>query len=163
LQDIPVIGDVFFNHNVVVYLSFVLIFVSWLWIFKTPAGLRLQGIGERPEAAFARGINVNRMRYVYTVLGGALVGFAGGAYSLSVKLGWSHRHTAGNGWIALAIVIFGGMGSVKGALVGALIIGLTETLVAAYLAAQYSDLVAFALMIGILFVRPQGLFGEGRS
>jgi simple sugar transport system permease protein len=48
------------------------------------------------------------MRYLYTVLGGALVGAAGAAYSLSVKLGWSHRHTAGNGWIALAIVIFGG-------------------------------------------------------
>lgn len=108
LSDIPIVGKLFFDHNIVVYASFVLIIVAWFWIFKTQPGLKLQSVGERPEAAFARGINVNLMRYIYVMLGGALVGFAGAVYSLSVKLGWSHRHTAGNGWIALAIVIFGG-------------------------------------------------------
>ena len=108
LSNIPIVGKLFFDHNVVIYASFLLIIVAWFWIFKTQPGLRVQGVGERPEAAFARGVNANRMRYLYTVLGGALVGAGGAAYSLSVKLGWSHRHTAGNGWIALAIVIFGG-------------------------------------------------------
>jgi len=108
LKDIPILGPIFFNHNIVVYLSLLLILGTWLWMYKTQPGLRLQGIGERPEAAFARGTDVNRLRYLYTVLGGALVGFAGAAFSLSIKLGWSEGHTRGVGWIALAIVIFGG-------------------------------------------------------
>jgi len=108
LRDIPVVGEIFFRHDILVYASVVLIVVVWFWIFKTQAGLRLRGVGERPEAAFARGVNVNRLRYLYTVTGGALVGIAGAAYSLNVKLGWSEGHTLGNGWIALAIVIFGG-------------------------------------------------------
>lgn len=108
LRDIPVLGEVFFRHDILVYASIMLIVLVWFWIFKTQAGLRLRGVGERPEAAFARGVNVNRLRYLYTVIGGALVGIAGAAYSLSVKLGWSEGHTLGNGWIALAIVIFGG-------------------------------------------------------
>ncbi len=108
LRDIPVVGEIFFRHDILVYASIVLIVVISFWIFKTQAGLRLRGVGERPEAAFARGVNVNRLRYLYTVIGGALVGIAGAAYSLSVKLGWSEGHTLGNGWIALAIVIFGG-------------------------------------------------------
>jgi len=108
LRDIPVVGQIFFRHNILVYASIALILLVWFWIFKTRAGLTLRGVGERPEAAFARGVNVNRLRYLYTVTGGALVGIAGAAYSLGVKLGWSEGHTLSNGWIALAIVIFGG-------------------------------------------------------
>lgn len=108
LSEIPVLGPILFSHNLVIYLSLMSIVTVWWWIYKTQPGLRLQGVGERPESAFARGVNVNRLRYVYTVIGGALVGLAGASYSLSIKLGWSHRHTFGIGWIALAIVIFGG-------------------------------------------------------
>jgi simple sugar transport system permease protein len=108
LADLPVIGPLLFDQDIVTYLSFGLIIGMWAWFYKTQPGLRLRGTGERPEAAFARGTNVRALRYTYTLLGGALIGFAGAAYSLHVKLGWSHRHTAGFGWIALAIVIFGG-------------------------------------------------------
>ena len=108
LKDIPIIGPIFFNQDLVVYGSLALIFVAYWFMFKTRRGLILQGIGERPEGAYSRGVPVNRLRYFYTALGGALVGIAGAAYSLDVKLGWSYRHTAGLGWIALAIVIFGG-------------------------------------------------------
>jgi len=108
LASIPVLGPIFFDQDMVVYLSYVVIVASWLWIFKTQPGLGLRGVGERPEAAYARGVAVQRTRYVYTMLGGALVGLAGATYSLSVKLGWSHGHTTGIGWIALAVVIFGG-------------------------------------------------------
>jgi len=108
LAKIPILGPVFFDHNLIVYLSLLSIVVTWWWISRTQPGLKLQGVGERPESAFARGVNVNRLRYIYTVIGGALVGLAGASYSLSIKLGWSHRHTFGIGWIALAIVIFGG-------------------------------------------------------
>jgi general nucleoside transport system permease protein len=68
----------------------------------------LRAIGEQPNAAFARGTNVVLMRYVYTLIGGALMGLAGAAFSLNFKAGWSQLHTAGYGWVALAIVIFGG-------------------------------------------------------
>ncbi len=108
LADIPIVGPILFSHNAVVYLSLLAVVATWWWLYQTQPGLKLQGVGERPESAFARGVNVNRLRYLYTVVGGALVGLAGASYSLSIKLGWSHHHTFGIGWIALAIVIFGG-------------------------------------------------------
>lgn len=115
LKDIPIIGHIFFEQNVVVYLSFLLILAAWWYIYKTQPGLKLQGIGERPAAAFARGTNVNRLRFLYTLVGGSLVGFAGASYTLFVQLGWAYHKTYGIGWIALAIVIFGGWHPVRGA------------------------------------------------
>ncbi len=122
LVEIPVIGPILFRQNVVVYLSYLVIALAWIWLNKTKPGLALRSVGERPEAAFARGIDVHGTRYLYTALGGALVGLGGAAYSLSVKLGWSHGHTAGLGWIALAIVIFGGWHPMRVAL-GAYLFG----------------------------------------
>ena len=117
LSQIPVLGTLFFQHDLMTYLSFILIFVAWLWIFRTRPGLMLQGIGERPAAAFVRGANVNLMRYVYTVLGGALIGLSGPVYSLSVKAGWKGTISGldGLGWIALAITIFGGWNPIRAA------------------------------------------------
>lgn len=127
LKDIPVIGPIFFNQDVVVYFAMFLIAATWWWLNKTQPGLKLRGSGERPTAAFARGVDVNRLRYVYTILGGALVGIAGAAYSLDVKIGWSDGHIRGMGWIALAIVIFGGWSPIRGAF-GALLFGATKAL-----------------------------------
>lgn len=127
LKDIPVIGPIFFNHDVVVYFAMALIAATWWWLNRTQPGLKLRGSGERPQAAFARGVDVNRLRYLYTILGGALVGIAGAAYSLNVKIGWSDGHIRGMGWIALAIVIFGGWSPIRGAL-GALLFGATKAL-----------------------------------
>ncbi|MFQ5947228.1 MAG: ABC transporter permease [Acidimicrobiia bacterium] len=108
LSDIPWLGKILFDHNLSVYGSYVAIIVAYIFIFKTRRGLELQGIGERPEGAFARGIPVNRLRYVYTIVGGGLVGLAGAAFSLDVTLGWRENLTQNLGWIALVIVIFGG-------------------------------------------------------
>jgi general nucleoside transport system permease protein len=108
LSKIPFFGNVLFSHDVMIYGSYVAIILTWWYFYRTRPGLNLQGIGERPEAAFARGIDVNKLRYSYTILGGALVGVAGAAYSLDVKLGWRETLTLNLGWIALAIVIFGG-------------------------------------------------------
>jgi len=127
LASIPVLGEVFFRQNLVVYASYVTVFLAWGWLSLTRPGLRLRSVGERPEAAFARGIAVNRLRYTYAAIGGALVGIAGASYSLSVKLGWSHRHTSGMGWIALAIVIFGGWSPFRVAL-GAYLFGALKSL-----------------------------------
>jgi simple sugar transport system permease protein len=130
LKDIPILGPLFFDHDPLVYFSFVLVAVTWWWIFRSQPGLRLRSAGERPEAGFARGVNINRLRYLYTVIGGALVGIAGAAYSLDIKLGWSEGHTRGLGWIALAIVIFGGWSPIRG-MIGALLFGASKALAAA--------------------------------
>ncbi len=109
LSEIPVIGRIFFQQQPLVYFSYLLIFVVWYFMFHTRPGLANRAIGERPEAAFARGTEVNRLRYLYTAVGGALVGLAGASYSLATKPGWTNPPSmAGDGWIALAIVIFGG-------------------------------------------------------
>ncbi|MCK6580070.1 MAG: ABC transporter permease [Anaerolineae bacterium] len=117
LSDIPVVGPLFFDHDLVVYLSFILIAVTYLWLFRTAPGLVLQGVGERPASAYVRGVDVNRQRYFYTILGGALVGLAGPAYSLSIKAGWQGTISGldGIGWIALAITIFGGWNPLRAA------------------------------------------------
>ena len=119
----------FFRHNYMTYFSFVLILVAWWWIFRTRPGLMLRAVGERPEAAFARGARVNLIRYVYTALGGALVGLAGPMFSLGVKAGWKGTISGldGLGWIVLAIVIFGAWNPVRAAL-GAYLFGLLQWL-----------------------------------
>jgi simple sugar transport system permease protein len=117
LSQIPILGRVFFQQDLLTYLSYLVIFTAWFWIFRTHPGLILQGIGERPAAAYVRGANVNRLRYFYTILGGALVGLAGPVYSLSVKAGWKGTISGldGLGWIALAITIFGGWNPLRAA------------------------------------------------
>ncbi len=118
LKDIPLLGRLFFQHDVLTYLSYVLIFATWFWLYKTRPGLILQGLGERPAAAYARGANVRRLRYIYTLLGGALVGLAGPTFSLHVKAGWKGTISGldGIGWIALALTIFGAWNPIRGAL-----------------------------------------------
>ena len=108
LADLPILGPLLFRHDPFIYMSFLLVPLIWWLLFYTRLGLVLRALGERPATVFARGIPVLRMRYLACMVGGALVGIAGAAYSLDLKQGWSYRHTFGVGWIALAIVIFGG-------------------------------------------------------
>jgi simple sugar transport system permease protein len=109
LSDIPWVGRIFFDQSIFAYLSYILVIGTWYWLFRTRYGLAHRAIGERPESAFARGTKVNQLRYLYTAVGGALVGLAGAAYSLGIKAGWATPPSMdGDGWIALAIVIFGG-------------------------------------------------------
>jgi simple sugar transport system permease protein len=117
LKDIPILGRLLFQQSLMTYISIIMIGVAWFWIFKTRPGLMLQGIGEKPAAAYVRGANVQKMRYFYTIVGGALVGLAGPLYSLSVKRGWKGTLTGldGIGWIVLAITIFGGWNPIRAA------------------------------------------------
>lgn len=164
LSDLPIIGPILFNQNLVIYASYVVIVLAWWWMEKTQPGLQMRGVGERPESAFARGVDVDKVRYLYTLLGGALVGIGGATYSLVVKLGWSHNHTAGNGWIALAIVIFGGWNPWKVAS-GAYLFGLLKALGSvlqrnpafAAVPTQIFSTAPFALMILFLALTSSGL------
>ena len=117
LSDIPILGDLLFKQSWLTYFSFVLIVAAYIWNFKTQQGLKLRAVGEQPVSAYTRGINVNRMRYIYTILGAALIGLSGPMYSLSVKAGWKGTLTGldGIGWIVLSITIFGGWNPLRGA------------------------------------------------
>lgn len=157
LKDLPILGPLFFDQNAIFYFAVTIVLVAWWWLFRTQPGLHLRGAGERPEAAFARGASVARLRYFYTVLGGALVGIAGASYSLGIKIGWSENHTAGFGWIALAIVIFGGWSPIRGA-VGAVLFGATKALATTFqqnvsgVSVQTFNALPWVLMIAVLLL-----------
>jgi general nucleoside transport system permease protein len=108
LGDIPFIGPVFFRQNFLVYLGYLLIPFSWYFLFRTRRGLNLRACGENPSAAHAMGIPVNRVRYWAVFAGGALSGLAGASLSLAITPGWVEGMTAGQGWIAVGLVIFAG-------------------------------------------------------
>ncbi len=154
LSEIPILGQLFFRQDVITYISFFAIFLAWAWIFRTRPGLMLQGIGEKPAAAFVRGADVNRMRYVYTVIGGALIGLAGPAYSLAIRAGWMGTISGldGIGWIALSITIFGGWNPMRaafGAYLFALLqwLGLVLQPVLTQIPSQVLQVAPFPLMI----------------
>lgn len=157
LSQIPVIGPLLFTHDAFIYATLVLVLIIWFYMYRTQPGLQLRGVGERPESAFVRGVPVNRLRYLYCALGGALVGLAGAGFSLDIKLGWSDNHIQGMGWIALAIVIFGGWHPLRGAF-GALLFGLTRY-IATVLQQTYTDVpvvlfnsLQWLLMLGVLLL-----------
>jgi ABC-type uncharacterized transport system permease subunit len=118
LDQIPVLGPIFFrNQNVLVYIGYLLTPLAWYYINRTRGGLHLRAVGEYPSAADALGINVFRMRYVYVFMGGVLAGLAGATISLAVSPGWfSELTTAGQGWIAVGLVIFAQWDPVRAAL-----------------------------------------------
>jgi len=106
LSKIPLIGKVFFSHDVLVYVSYILVAVTSYFLFKTRLGMNLRAVGEEPAAADSAGINVFLTRYLATIMGGALTA-AGGAYlSLAYTSMWIENMSAGRGWIAIALVIF---------------------------------------------------------
>jgi simple sugar transport system permease protein len=107
LGRIPLIGPVFFRHDALVYASYVLVAAMCFFIFRTRPGMNLRAIGENPRAADAMGISVRRARYIYTMTGGGLCGLAGGYLSVVYAQMWVEGMTAGRGWIAVALVIFG--------------------------------------------------------
>ena len=108
LSQIPLLGPILFtNQSVLVYIGYLLIPLSWYYIYYTRPGMHLRAVGEYPAAADALGINVYRMRYFYVFLGGVLAGVSGATISLAISPGWfSELTTSGQGWIALGLVIF---------------------------------------------------------
>jgi simple sugar transport system permease protein len=109
LSDIPFVGGNFFrDQSVLVYVGYLLVPLTSIWIFRTRPGLHLRAVGEQPSAADALGVNVYRQRYAYTMLGGALAGLAGATITMALVPGWHANQTViAQGWIAVALVIFG--------------------------------------------------------
>lgn len=154
LSKIPILGTLLFNHSIMTYISMLLIFAAWFWISRTRPGLMLRGIGEKPAAAYVRGANVVGLRYLYTILGGMLVGLAGPLYTLSVKAGWKGTITGldGIGWIVLAITIFGGWHPIRVSFGGYLFallqwLGLVMQSTVTFIPSQVLQVAPFPLMI----------------
>ena len=107
LGKIPVLGPVLFNHDPLVYASYVLVgFLCW-FIASTRWGLTLRAVGENPRAVDTAGLSVPRLRYAYTMVGGGLAALGGAYLSVVYTQMWVEMMTAGRGWIAVALVIFG--------------------------------------------------------
>ncbi len=122
LSQIPVLGEMFFSHNILVYLALILVPVAWVVLYRTRFGLALRAVGERPDAVDTRGLSVDRLRYLSLIIGGALAGLGGAFLPLaSLGLFWT-QITAGRGFIAIAVVVFARWDPVR-ALWGALLFG----------------------------------------
>jgi simple sugar transport system permease protein len=127
LSRIPVLGQIFFQHNLLVYIAFALVPLAWFVLNKTPFGLRLRAVGQNPQAADSLGINVNRMRYGTVILGGLLSGVAGASLSIALLNVFQQNLTNGMGFIAVALVYFGGWRP-RGLLIGALLFSMVNAL-----------------------------------
>ncbi len=128
LSDIPIIGKLFFsNVSYMAYVAILLSFVVWFILFKTPFGLRLRSVGEHPMAADTMGINVTRLRYIGVFLSGVLGGAGGAVFAQSLTLNFSHITITGQGFMALAAMIFGKWHPL-GAMGAALFFGFAQSL-----------------------------------
>lgn len=108
IRDWPAVGPIIFGHDPVVYLALLATLGAAYFLYRTPSGLSLRAVGEDPAAADAAGLNVVRIRYLATAVGGFGAG-VGGAYLVLAVLGtWQNGVTAGLGWIAVALVILAG-------------------------------------------------------
>lgn len=113
LSDIPVIGNILFTHNPIIYFCYALIPVTWFVIYKTPWGLKVRACGTHPRAADSLGINVTRVRYQSLAIGGAMAGFAGAFLTLCQAKMFTANIINGRGFIAVALVYFGQWHPVK--------------------------------------------------
>ena len=107
LSQIPIVGEIFFQQNIRVYLAFALVPICAWVLDKTTWGLQIRAVGQNPKAADAMGVNVNRVRYATVILGGVLAGVAGASLSIGLTGVFQENMTAGRGFIAVALVYFG--------------------------------------------------------
>ena len=106
LSDLPVVGKLIFGQDPIFYLSLILLFGVWWFLFRTRAGLTLRAVGGNHKSAHALGVNVIGIRYLAVMFGGMCAGIAGAHLTLVYTPQWTENMTAGRGWIALALVVF---------------------------------------------------------
>jgi simple sugar transport system permease protein len=106
LSQIPLLGPIFFRQDLLVYLTYLIPPLMWLFLYQTRYGLSLRAAGENPAAAIAAGVNVVACRFVGVLVGGFFIGLGGAYLSLAYTHLWTNNLTGGRGWIAVALVIF---------------------------------------------------------
>jgi len=107
LTDIPILGEIFFHHNLLVYIAFALVPISSYVLNNTTFGLKVRAVGQNPEAADAMGVSVTRIRYTTVTIGGIFASMAGASLSIALLNVFQQNLTAGQGFIAVALVYFG--------------------------------------------------------
>lgn len=127
LSDIPVIGQIFFSQNILVYFAYALIPLSWFILNKTTWGLKIKAVGQNPAAADALGVNVAVVRYFTVTIGGILSAVAGASLSIALLNVFQQNLTSGMGFIAVALVYFGGW-TPGGVLLGSLLFSIVNAL-----------------------------------
>ena len=127
LADLPVIGRVLFEQNILVYLMWIIVAVLTVALFRTRWGLRVRAVGEHPRAADTVGIDVNRTRWGNVLLGSAVAGLGGATLTIGTGVAFGEEMSAGKGYIALAAMILGRFPPV-GALGAALLFAFTDAL-----------------------------------
>ncbi len=127
LSQIPFIGPVFLQQNVIFYLAVIILIATQYVLFHTNIGLRIRAVGEHPQAADTAGVNVRLVRYLCVISSGLLSGLAGAFLSLGIAHIFNANMTAGRGFIALAAMIFGKW-KPRGTAVACLIFGVGEAL-----------------------------------
>jgi ABC-type uncharacterized transport system permease subunit len=127
LSDIPVIGEIFFRQNILVYIAFALVPIAQFVLTKTTLGLKIRAVGENPAAADSLGVSVATVRYVTVTLGGIMSGIAGASMSIGLLNVFQQNMTSGLGFIAVALVYFGGWRPL-GVMLGALLFSLVNAL-----------------------------------
>lgn len=128
LSDIPLLGPILFQKVYITsYLAILAAIIAWFVLYKTAFGLRLRSVGEHPMAADTNGINVYSMRYVAVIISGFMGGLGGAVFALTISLNFSHATIVGQGFMALAAVIFGKWHPL-GAMGAALFFGFAQSL-----------------------------------
>ncbi len=127
LGSIPILGNLFFNQNILVYAAYALVPISWFILNKTTWGLKIKSVGQNPTAADALGVTVSGVRYVTVTMGGVLSGIAGASLSIALLNVFQQNLTSGMGFIAVALVYFGGW-TPGGVLLGSLLFSTVNAL-----------------------------------
>ena len=127
LENIPVLGTILSGNTLLVYVSWILVFLCWLLLYKTPLGFHLRASGEAPEALRASGVNPDRMKMLASVLCGVLASLSGAHLSLGYLTMFSENMSASRGFVAVACVIFGG-GNPPRVFLAALLFGFIDAL-----------------------------------
>ena len=127
LSDIPIVGEIFFSQNIMVYGAYALVPIATFVLNRTNIGLKIRSVGENPEAADSLGVSVGAVRYITVTLGGVLSAIAGASMSIALLNVFQQNMTSGLGFIAVALVYFGGWRPV-GVLLGALLFSMVNSL-----------------------------------
>lgn len=127
VDSIPVLGDIFSNHNILTYVSLLSVLFVYILLYKTPLGLRIRAVGENAHAAESVGISVRKVQYIALIMSGAFAGFGGAYMSMGYVSRFSTDMTAGRGFIALAAEALG-MGRPMGVLLASLLFGAADAL-----------------------------------
>ena len=153
------LGDVALGRiDILMFIIAALSLVGLMYIIeKTKIGLSIRATSYSIKGSTLMGVNVDKVIFIIFLLGGLLAGLAGMLFGMKYTVYPQIGNITTKSFIA---AVFGGLGSLPGAIIGSVLLGLIETMTSGYLSSQYRDLIAFALLIGVLIFKPTGLMGK---